>query len=134
MERTEACLKKTKPDHKGLLYTYEKDCLDLVVSPQNLDRGLKIYDTLIKACEVRGYAVSVSNSQRGVKTIVNVLGENLEIGIRERYTEKTNDKSQGRSSLYQVREYGPSGSLSLLIKNAWHAKQKSWNDGRCQRP
>jgi len=132
VERTEVCLKKTKPDHKGLLYTYERDCLDLVVSPQNLDRALKIYDTLIKACEVRGYAVSVSNSQRGVKTIVNVLDENLEIGIRERYTEKTSDKSQGRSSVYQLREYGPSGSLSLLIKNAWHAKQKSWNDGRCQ--
>lgn len=126
------CLKETKPDHKGLLYTYERDCLDLVVSPQNLGRALKIYDTLIKACEVRGYAVSVSNSQKGAKTILSVLGENLEIGIRERYTEKTSDKSQGRSSVYQLREYGPSGSLSLLIKNARHAKQKSWNDGRCQ--
>ncbi len=132
VERTEACLSKTKPDDKGLLYTYEKDCLDLVVSPQNLDRALKIYDTLIKVCEVRGYAISVLNSQRGAKTIVNVLGENLEIGVRERYTEKTSDKSQRRSSVYQLREYGPSGSLSLLIKNAWHAKQKSWNDGRCQ--
>lgn len=132
VERTEVCLKKNKPDHKGLLYTYDKDCLDLVVSPRNLDRALKIYDALIKACEVRGYAISMRNYERNNRTIVSVLGENIEIGIRERCTEKKTDESKNKSSVYQWREYGPSGSLSLLIKNAWHAQQKSWNDGKCQ--
>jgi hypothetical protein len=30
-------------------------CLDVVVSPQQLDRALRILDTLIKAFEARGY-------------------------------------------------------------------------------
>lgn len=130
VEQTEICLRKGKPDDKGLLYSYDKDCLDLAVSPKNLDRALLIYDTLIKACEDRGYEVSVSNSSREHRTTVKILEEYLEIGIREPYVEKKNDFDHRPSSVFDRREYAPSGFLSLTIKNTGYAKQKSWNDGK----
>lgn len=113
-----------------MLYVYDKGCLDLTVSPKNLDRALRIFDATIKTCEKKGYEVSVSNSMREHKTIVKVLGEHLEIVLRETYFEKTNSVNQNKSSVYNRREYAPSGYLSLTIRNERHTRHKSWNDGK----
>lgn len=37
-------------------------CLDIVVSPQQLDRALRVMDTLLKALEARGYEVEVTEA------------------------------------------------------------------------
>jgi len=62
VERSAKLLRKAKPDDGMLSVTYEP-CIDILVAPASLDRGLRILDALIKALAARGLGVEVAAVQ-----------------------------------------------------------------------
>lgn len=93
-------------------------CLDIVVSRNQLDRALRIMDTLIKALASRGYTLEVS-AESG-QTSVTVAGEKLAIGLREGRMRVPHllTREERRSSYYGTiprYDYAPSGELYLEI-------------------
>jgi hypothetical protein len=130
--RTEAALKRRKPDDKGLVSPYEKGCLDVTVSPTLVNRALRILDTLIKTMETRGYKVSIKDDDWKHTTSVLILGEPVEFGLRERYRQQ--EKTILKNSWENKYQYLPSGLLMFSIKS-WgvYDLQTNWSDGKTQR-
>lgn len=57
VERTRRHLLQVKPAYTGLLPWTSKPCLDITVSPDSLDRALRIADALLKSMEAAGLRV-----------------------------------------------------------------------------
>lgn len=57
-------LRHTKPDRDGVLRKQSRRCLDVVVSPAQLDRSLLILDGLVRALEKQGIQCEVTETQR----------------------------------------------------------------------
>ena len=58
-------------------------CLDLRVGPDNLRRALRIMDALVKALEIRGFAVTASTDPKP-EAGVAMFGETVQIGLEEK--------------------------------------------------
>src|SRR5687767_15354950 len=57
--RTGDILKKSKPDQKGFVALKGRKCLGIRVSPENIDRALRLMDAPVKAMEVREFNISL---------------------------------------------------------------------------
>ncbi|MGK6352423.1 hypothetical protein [Parapedobacter sp. DT-150] len=72
-------MSKLKKHHdNGLLYS-GGDCLDINVSPEQVDRTLILMDTFIKTMNKRGHRFLVENW----KSYVVISGEKLEMKLKE---------------------------------------------------
>ncbi len=127
--------------YNGLLSPGWKKCLDICVSPKNLNRALCIMNHLIREIEDREFKVlnikEDINGQYSTKTIAQVLGENIEFGIREstKQIKRKLTKEERRFWLGEKEfEYDltPSGKLLLEIKE-FCAYRKTWSDGKIQK-
>lgn len=72
----------TKAGPTSFAYTKGPGCLKIRVSPKNLDRAFRIYDTVIRGLEKRGYTVSVSQDE-SPETRVAMLGTTVSFLVRE---------------------------------------------------
>jgi hypothetical protein len=55
-----ARLSRLRPDGFGFVHYFMHACLDICVSPDELDRALRIMDAVIRGCEARGFRVEVT--------------------------------------------------------------------------
>lgn len=128
---SEAALKAAKPDEKGMVWPHEKGCLDMSVSPAQMNRALRILDALLKAVNAKGYAVSTKDENWKRKTSLVILGESVEFGLRERYRQQ---EVPVQKHSWREFEHYPSGILAFAIKS-WtpHGLRTEWSDGKTQR-
>lgn len=123
VERTRKSISKFPLD-KGCL-TGRRDGLDIRVSPNSLDRALKIMDTLIRILEKRGAQVSIIKEDYKNVTRVNFSGVILEFDIYE----KLNILKKGQDQYgFNRLDYVPNGILVLRIKNTYNNRSE-WKDG-----
>jgi len=122
---------------KGLLNGYGDKCLNMRVSKESLPRALRIMNALIKACDARGFHISVVAEdqyayRKSYKTCVSVLGETIEFGLRE-FLKQTKRKlsSAERKDRPWANEFefshNPSGRLTFEIKT-WGCLRTNWAD------
>lgn len=115
VKQTRTSLRDAAPDPFGRVRPTAPGCLNLCVFPENVRRGLLIFDTILKALQRRGYPVSVEG-QTG-HTQAEVLGE--KIGFR--VYEATKRQEGNRED---------SGRLVLKIING---QERCWTDSPSRR-
>jgi len=121
---SKSVLLKVKPDtitYKGTVNCTYK-ALDIRVASANIDRGLLLFDTLIKALEIRGHSVKLVN----FKTRINICGEEFDISLREKMRkEMVHDGNWTRQIFY------PKGVLAFIVGSysarSLKMERSSWN-------
>lgn len=106
--------------------------LDISVSPDNVDRGLRIIDTIIKEVEKRGYSVHTYLDNSSYWMYIKVGQERIYFQLREEgKRRKHKDEEKEYSWEY---EYTPTGQLKLsLFKNKWHWTRRVISDTKSQK-
>jgi len=85
IQKTKELLSTIKPDEYGRVKTQAPDCLDIQVTQSSLRRAFLFMDTLIKACEKRGFEVKVVNSYREeYQTQIVVIGQDIQVRLDEK--------------------------------------------------
>lgn len=117
--------------------------LDIDVSEALFDRAILIFDTLLKAVDQRGWKTVILKEDYRSRSCVEVLGQRVPIGIRERIKKVKNEPAKpvrtayGEYTPYQTRYRDePSGLLCLVIRSRWRgmtAIEKSWDDSASRR-
>lgn len=129
-------LGKAKPGADGLVHVADPTCLPVTVSPQQLDRAMRIMDSLLKAFAARGYAVTIGNEDRRELKVV-VADEPITFYLHEDL-----DKTPKPMTAHQkerLEKYGwkpsaeydrsPSGTLALHVNaNLWNGMRRRWSD------
>jgi hypothetical protein len=135
---THAAMRIAKPDPQGYLSS-GAGLLPLKVSKAGLDRGLRIFDALLKALEARGLAVeSESGDRAGVKVVVGK--ERIGFSIEERtksipYQPSAKELAEKKRNPWvriPTSATVLSGELALRL-HEWNAPRQTWGDGRTQR-
>ena len=117
-------------------------CLNILVSEACRKRAFCIMDTVIKACEARGWVVHAPETHRP-GTIVDVQGCKVRVtlveGLRQEpreldQWEKKLDAESQRKRRRQPYKLAPNGRLGLKIEcvDYWHSAQ--WHDGANAKP
>ncbi len=113
--------------------------LDIDVSAAQFERALLIMDTILKAIEQRGWSATIVKEDYRSKSCVELLGQRVPFGIRERIKKVENEPAKSVRG-YDGKPYTPhqsryrdepSGRLSLVIRARWKgmtAIEKSWDD------
>jgi hypothetical protein len=84
IERTIGRLQAAKPDVAGICHVRAKDCLDVYVAKNNIDRAMRIMDALLKALIARGAKVWVNVPEYGPSTTyAEADGEKVELRLNE---------------------------------------------------
>lgn len=116
--------------------------LDIRASPQGFDRAMRIVDTLIKACESRGYRWKLTKEG---KTVIQCLGHELEVSLAEKLSRHElprrrvppDPRNPWMSVLTSARteyEYKPTGLFTFAVANPVNGlAQRSWSDTKTQR-
>lgn len=128
VERTVRSLSSAKPGPDGRVRPRAARCLDVEVSPTQVDRAGRLLDALVKALEARGYPVSVGDEERS-KTWVNVLGEKVSLRLEEGldHRERVESFFDRRHQYDSV----PNGKLVLRIDDTLGAGcRRQWSDGK----
>lgn len=122
-------------------------CLDIKTSSDTLDRALRIFDTLLKGFEKRGYKIEVSkpaeNSSYGRShTRVCIMNMWIDIALRENASAvKLGSASDSQTAIRRLTlgssrgvENRPNGKLTLKIVNDHgRGNRQSWGDAKTQR-
>ena len=148
-------LGKAKANKQGILQRLDRRCLDLRVSPAQLNRGLRIWDALLKALEKRGYPIETippaKSKRRNAydkpldpehppKTMVTIGEHVIEVGLSEGLEFKTPPAKRPPSDA-PFQEYWkwrqtplppkiPTGKLTLTMKGVQNVGRQSWSDGK----
>ncbi|NOZ11735.1 MAG: hypothetical protein GXP09_11935 [Gammaproteobacteria bacterium] len=141
--RTEKGLGSAKLNNRHLLDPRAKQCLNVQVGAESVDRAVRIMDALLKALDARGFTVAVRTDPER-STTVSVLGETLEFSLEESVMRKEHvltpveQKKKERDRWYSFRipqyDFVPAGKLSLKIRNLWLRDiRMTWSDGNIQR-
>ena len=135
IRRTRSAFRKAHSDNYGILSPKEDESLLVRVSRAQVDRALRIMDTLLKALESAGYKVtSVSERDRyGFQTkhtsFVTVEGEEVPFHLiekrrrKERGPTERERKEEERWSYQRGRkyyEYSSTGNLSFVLGSPGH--------------
>jgi hypothetical protein len=128
-------LRQAKSDQQHRLIPRGKRCLAAAVTLGTTDRAMVIYDTLIKACEMRGWTVAVTEGDQGSATVVTVAEENIGIAIEERVDriERKPDPHGKATHWGKEYDYISSGRLTIRLQLAYLGVRQSWSDGAKQR-
>jgi len=117
----------------------DKNCLDVEVSKEQINRATCIMDALIKGLEDRGYAIRVSDERHQHGTFVTGFGDTYQLRLREPRLRRDHvptqeeqeylDEYPGRSLLSQY-DYVASGRLQLELMTAkWRTIIKTFREG-----
>tara|TARA_R110000744_G_scaffold158819_1_gene274862 strand:+ start:22612 stop:23820 length:1209 start_codon:yes stop_codon:yes gene_type:complete len=83
VERTKNSLESAKPDDEGLVQPRAKKTLNIIVAPENIDRALRIMDTLLKAIEERGMPFELVHENETWVSATKINDEQICFGISE---------------------------------------------------
>lgn len=132
-------LARQKPDIDNMLIVTGHDCLDVRVSPLQMDRALRILDAVVKGLDDRGYSVSAGVSSQ-YHTSVTVDGVELGFRLKERSTRVKRQQQQlpDKRGLTWERttDLLPTGELRLEIMVFDYIRlgvKTTWSDGKMQR-
>jgi hypothetical protein len=132
--RSRKLLGKAQPEADGLVHVADPECLPVTVSPQQLDRALRIMDALLKAFAVRGYAVTIRNEDQHELRVV-VADEPIMFHLSEGLNKTPINAGQKKDLQMfgwkprQEYEYSPSGTLALHVNaNLWNGMRRRWSD------
>lgn len=134
-------LRERKARDDGLLETFDKHALDVMVARSSLGRAKAIMDALVKAFKKRGWALAGPDGDKaGVAVLVD--GERVPFGLRERTRRLPPDPPKripiGRGEFYtsswSPTRSEPTGELTLeLGGSSGYGSRRSWGDGKRQR-
>ena len=132
--QTRDAFRSRQPDRTGILWT-KGDRLSVSVSPKQLPRALRVIDSLLKACEERGFPAVVGREQDSCAKI-KVHGEELEVSIRERSKrtdhvlnrQEEKERSLGRDWSIRRYDYTPTGVLNFTIDEYGRGLRCRWSD------
>jgi hypothetical protein len=138
--RTLKSLRAARADLKGIVRPKARNCLDVSVSPENVDRAMRIMNALIEGLESRAYLVSIRGENLEI-TVVEVDGESIPFRLEERTARKERPRNDRMSDrLYDFLgprveyDYFPSGELTLHIGvSVPMMTRHSWRDGEKKR-
>lgn len=132
--RTKKALKGLKPI-EGRLQAPKSAGLDIGISPEQVNRVLRLLDALIKACEQRGWRWKLSEEG----TLVHCKGEQVRIRVWEVLSRRAIPMEQrsvnwrlgprkiADDAYYQRFEWISSGRVNILIENAVaNGARQSW--------
>lgn len=133
VRQTLLALRKVEPDDMGWVKP-SSAALDLAVAEGNVDRTLRIFDSLIKAIEKRGGTVvpefqryKSSCRQRDTFSWIEWMGERIQFRILEGLT-TVKEKSRFFTDSYRTR-FQPKGQLVLRIETSTMAGcRRTWSD------
>ena len=136
-EKTLKSLMAAKAGTEGLVKPRAAGCLNIHVSPDCIERAVRIMDALVKALEEKGFRVKAGSGVERLTT-VSVMGEEMAIRLSETYRRKEREltprelKRQEREPWLYRNEYAyhPTGELTLTICNAGYGVQANWSDGK----
>jgi len=132
--QTRDAFQSRQPDRTGILWARGAP-LSVSVSPKQLPRALRIVDSLLKACEERGFPAVVGREQDSCAKI-KVHGEELEFSIRE-HSKRTDhvlnrqeekERRLGRGWGIPHYDYTPSGILTFTIDEYGNGRRCRWSD------
>jgi len=110
-------------------------CLWLSVTPEHLDRGLRLMNRFAWILEEHGFKFADPEEGKDAIRLVYVSSE-TEVGFSiteqvERYPRELKPEEKGRSYIYDQWRYRPTGRLRLMISEYYpHGARKSWGDGK----
>jgi len=124
-------LRATEREASGLV-PVPKGALHLHCSPEQRDRGLRIWQALLSAFTARGYAVSVKEG-----TCVMVLDESIGLALHEgtrtvpHVPTEAEQRRAMRSGQWTIPTHDvvPDGTLRLMVTNVSSTRQR-WRDGK----
>jgi hypothetical protein len=107
------------------------------VSPDQISRALRVSDSLLKACEERGFAVTVPDEHHPDARL-RVHGEDLAVRLEEcsRRTEhvltpkEQEERRRGHGSNIPRYDYEPTGVLTFTIDEYAEGLRRRWSDRR----
>jgi len=151
-------MSRRKRDESGVITPKAPRRLDISVTPEQLDRALRVMDALVKALQAMKWPISLVKVEERVevsgrpyfvdharelpperyKTCVRVNGEQMEISLSEKWKQVPFDpEDRKRRGLYERHWYFnppkydlvPSGRLVLKIENASSTGvRQNWRD------
>jgi len=143
---TRRALECGSTDEYGIIRRQDQESLAVFVSPANVDRSLRIMNTLIRALEDAGFAVEVQptlNSEghpTGFTTIAEIYGELIPLHIAEEIDRAerapTHDERMEMRQSWRVRgpfySYSPTGELTFQVDGDWYQERhrRKWTDGK----
>lgn len=92
----------------------------ILVTPENVNRALRIMDSFIKTIRKRGHQISIQHHT----TYFEIYGEKIEIKIREKSTRVL----KSSNSSWNQYDYVNSGILTFIAKI--HFNNLEWKDGK----
>lgn len=111
-------IQKTKQAVQG---SSQNKGLFIRVSNESKARAYKLFDTLIKALEIRGHQVTLKGQERESETVVDILGEQIVIEMLEREKRAINPKYDPNDHWREPQYiYRPSGIIELQIKGYYY--------------
>ena len=132
VRRTRAKLEKCKPDKYGAIGAWGKQCLDLRIAPNSIDRALRIMDSLIKAFEKYGYTVgSDTEWNNHPNSYVMIFGEKVKFSIYEGSIQSLDKKwnEEDYFSSHHKYKYRMSGKLQFQLDGRYsRGIRNKWSD------
>lgn len=128
-------LRHAKADQQHRLVSRGKRCLAVAVTLGTADRAMVVYDALLKACDSRGWPVTVTGDENR-STTVAVGAEHVGLFIEERVDRMERKPDPKEKRVYWPKEYDyvPTGRLTVrLIAPYLGGVRQSWSDGAKQR-
>ncbi|MBI5545830.1 MAG: hypothetical protein HY901_18225 [Deltaproteobacteria bacterium] len=131
-------IRRAKPGRYALPHPEKTAaCLNICVTKKSITRALLIMDTLIKALEVKGHRVEVTEPKHSgngdsygtdSRTLLHIGDQELEFDLREQL-----EKQPGRFFIYQTYNFVGTGRLTLHL-HAWGSGVRNqWRDRPTQR-
>jgi hypothetical protein len=115
-------LRHTPLGHHSSLIGTREGKVSIIVSPQNVERALRIMDAFIKLIKARGHGIKINSDT----SYALVFGEQIAFCLQEKLRiEETTDKSGWRH-----RDYFPTGIMTIRIWSDFRFYQKIFSDGK----
>jgi len=143
VQKTARSLRKAKQGEDGLVRPRAKQALNVVVSPESVDRAMRIMDALVRGLEQRSHRVVILNEEERVGTFAEIEGEHVEFWLKEVVDRKEREPTPKerrakerhpwfyRTPFYR---YEPTSRLFLqIVTHQYDGHRRRWSDGKRQR-
>jgi len=125
LKQTQKYFKTAKPENDSRLRPCRQGCVDIRVSPEAVDRALRIMHALIRLLESQGLSVWIQEEPY-TGTYVKILGEDLKICLKEKVKRSEKVQTSPYDNKYEFRPLG----LLFFETEDYYAPglQHTWED------
>lgn len=130
------CLRRTNPDHRGMLEIGKEGVLGLSVSPEQIERGVWLWSGLIALLRPRGLSLSLGRHclvTDGIETVRLMLKE-ARVQFERKHHPKVDPRHYSGAPSTTVASHAPNGYLRFQAEEVFDAHcRRIWRDTR-QKP